>query len=155
MHNMMEIEAIKRIKYKYLRCVDNKLWDELAECFTDYAVTSFSGGEYSFEGGEAIMSFLKGSLGSHRITQHQVHHPEIELTSSTTATGTWALQDYVIDLKRGTSLFGTAYYHDEYIKVNGDWKIKSTGYERIFDEIYERDDVPSRRLLHNKFSDSK
>ena len=28
---MLEIEAIKRLKYKYMRCIDRKLWDELRE----------------------------------------------------------------------------------------------------------------------------
>ncbi len=155
MDNLMEIEAIKRLKYKYLRCVDMKLWNELAECFTEDAVTSFSGGEYSFEGRDAIIAFLDEALGKHMLTQHQVHHPEIELTSDTTATGVWALQDYVINLNEGTTLFGTAYYSDEYVKVNGEWKIKSTGYERMFDELSERKDTPSLKLLHNKFGDGK
>jgi len=28
--DLVEIEAIKRLKYRYLRCLDLKLWDELA-----------------------------------------------------------------------------------------------------------------------------
>jgi len=32
--DLVEIELIKRLKYKYARCLDQKLWDEIAECFT-------------------------------------------------------------------------------------------------------------------------
>jgi hypothetical protein len=39
-----------------------------------------------------------------------------------------------------------AYYHDEYVKVNGQWKIKHTGYARIFQEEWERTDSPSLKL---------
>ena len=52
---LIEIEAIKRLKYKYLRCLDQKLWDELAECFVENATSSYSGGKYSYEGRDAIL----------------------------------------------------------------------------------------------------
>ena len=33
--DLVEIEAIKRVKYAYMRCLDQKLWDELEGCFTE------------------------------------------------------------------------------------------------------------------------
>lgn len=30
-----DIEAIKELKSKYWRCIGKKLWDELADCFTE------------------------------------------------------------------------------------------------------------------------
>jgi hypothetical protein len=151
MADLAEIEAIKRLKYKYFRCLDCKQWDEMAQCFTEDAVTSYSGGKYAFEGRDTIMGFLAKGLGSHMISMHHGHHPEIELTSETTATGIWALQDYVIDLKHNTSLMGAAFYRDEYVKMNGEWKIKYTGYERTFEEISSRADTPSLKLLQQMF----
>ena len=32
-----DVAAIERLKYRYWRCLDLKLWDELAGCFTDQA----------------------------------------------------------------------------------------------------------------------
>lgn len=151
MSDLTEIEAIKRLKYKYFRCVDCKLWDELAECFTEDAKTSYSGGKYTFEGRDTIMGFLKKGLHENLISMHHGHHPEIDITSDTTATGIWALQDYVIDTKRNTSLFGAAFYHDEYVKVNGEWKIKFTGYDRTFEEVSDRGDIKSLRLTQQMF----
>jgi hypothetical protein len=29
LRKMRDVEAIKRVKYKYFRCLDSKLWDEL------------------------------------------------------------------------------------------------------------------------------
>jgi hypothetical protein len=28
--DLVEVEAIKRLKYRYMRCLDQKLWDEMA-----------------------------------------------------------------------------------------------------------------------------
>ena len=149
-----EIEAIKRLKYKYFRCLDSKRWAELADCFTPDATSSYDGGKYSFAGSAQIVGFLEGALGRPTmITLHQGHHPEIELTSPTTATGTWYLEDQVIDAKRNTSLRGAAFYHDEYVKLGGAWKLQSTGYVRTFEEIQDRSETPSLKLKRTLFSE--
>ena len=30
-----DIEAIKRLKHKYFRCIDKGLWDEIGNCFAE------------------------------------------------------------------------------------------------------------------------
>jgi hypothetical protein len=62
--DLVEIESIKRCKYKYARCLDQKLWDESAECFTPDAHAAYSGGAYSFEGRDAIDHFLRRWMGA-------------------------------------------------------------------------------------------
>ena len=154
MVDMIEIEAIKRLKYKYLRCVDSKKWDELAECFTEDATSSFASGAYSFDGRGAIIDFLKEGLPQTRLSMHQGHQPEIEITSETTATGIWALEDYLIDTVGNWSMRGAAFYRDEYVKTDGKWRIKSTGYDRLFEEFWDRGDSPSSKLTQNMFASS-
>ena len=53
--DLVEIELIKRLKYRYMRCLDQKLWDEMAACLADEAIASYSAGKYEFEGREAIL----------------------------------------------------------------------------------------------------
>ena len=60
--DLVEIEQIKRLKYKYLRCLDQKLWDEIAECFTPDATAAYSGGQYAFDDAEAIIAFLRQAM---------------------------------------------------------------------------------------------
>lgn len=144
-----EYEAIRRLKYRYFRCLDGKKWEELAECFIPDAETSYEGGKFSFRGVGTIMKFLARSLDDSMISMHHGHHPEIELTGETTATGVWALQDYVINLKANTSMRGAAFYEDEYVKVEGKWKIKSTGFKRLFTETWNRADPKEIRLERN------
>jgi hypothetical protein len=145
--DLVEHEALKRLKYKYLRCLDQKLWDEMTECFTPDAVAAYSGGKYSYEGRDAILAFLKKSMGAETfLSSHRCHHPEIELTGPDTATAVWALEDVVIEEKWGITIRGAAFYRDEYVKRDGAWKIARTGYKRTYEEIQSRKDVPGLRL---------
>ena len=144
---LVEIEAIKQLKYKYMRCLDQKRWDEMAEVFTEDATAAYSGGKYSYQGRDAILEFLSSSMGADTFhSSHQVHQPEIQLTSESTATGTWALQDVVIDLKWEITIRGAAFYEDEYAKQDGVWRIQHTGYRRLYEEMESRKDKPELKL---------
>ena len=143
MSKLEELEAIKRLKYKYLRCIDCKLWDELREVFADDAVAAYDKGRYSANGADEIMTFLLGTLERTDIaSMHNVHCPEIEITSPTTAKAVWYLHDYVVNpgevnggMPGYSVLQGAGFYSDEYVKLNGEWKIKHTGYVRTFEFI--------------------
>jgi hypothetical protein len=39
--DLVELEKIRRLKYRYLRCVDLKLWDEIGDLFTDDATADY------------------------------------------------------------------------------------------------------------------
>lgn len=156
MTDLHEIEAIKRLKYTYLRALDLKQWDELADCLAVDATAAYSDGKYSFSGREQIMAFLRQALGSEtKITVHRVQQPEIDLTSATSATGTWALDDVVIDTATNITLRGAAFYHDEYVKTVNGWKIRHTGYQRVYEEVESRADTPSLRLTANRWAEKK
>ncbi len=147
LHELVEIEAIKKLKARYQRAVDTKDWELLESTFAPDARSRYSGGKYSFDGRDAVVGFLRSSLGDTRIaSMHQAHTPEIEITSETTARGTWYLEDFVINEAAGTEhmaggsvLHGTGIYTDEYVKIDGEWRISLTGYERIFEDVRPRD----------------
>ena len=144
---LLEIEAIKRLKYKYMRCVDMKRWDELATVFVPEATCAYSAGRYRYEGRDAIIAWLKKGMdrdGFH--SSHRVHHPEITLTGPDTATGIWALEDVVIDTDHDIQISGSAFYHDRYRKCDGAWLFEHTGYERVFEQLESRRDRPSLKL---------
>lgn len=150
--NLHELEAIKRLKYRYLRCLDQKRWDELVDCFTVDARSSYGGGRYAHEGREAIVAFLRKAMGAPSfLSSHRAHHPEIDFTGPDTATGVWALEDTVIETRAGVTIRGAAFYSDEYVKVDGAWKIRFTGYKRTYEEIESRRDRPGLRLTASWF----
>ncbi|TEU03329.1 MAG: nuclear transport factor 2 family protein [Dehalococcoidia bacterium] len=128
-----DIEAIKKLKAKYWRCIDKKLWDELEDCFVEDAVADY-GKNLNFQGRKAIIQFLKDNLGSDSvITVHQGHNPEIEITSDTTSRGIWALHDYLV-FQPNITINGWGHYEDEYVKQNGEWKKKSIKETRLREE---------------------
>src|SRR5689334_19372132 len=103
-YDLQEIEAIKRLKYKYFRCLDLKLWDEMKECFVEDATAAYSGGKFSFSGREQILKFLVDALNHPTVlTAHHGHHPEIEITGSSSAIGVWAMEDTFISLDAGVT----------------------------------------------------
>jgi uncharacterized protein (TIGR02246 family) len=133
-----DIEAIRQLKARYFRTMDTKDWAGMRKVFTDDVVldTTESGGS-EVSGADEFMMFLQEVLST-AVTVHQGHMPEIELTSSTTATGIWALNDIVI-WPDGTRLVGYGHYHETYEKVAGEWKIKSSKLTRLHTDIYPPD----------------
>ncbi len=145
--DLVQIEAIKRLKYAYARCLDQKLWDELAGLLTVDAVAEYSNGKYSHSGRDEIVAFIKRGMAAETfLSSHRMHHPEIDLTGPDTATGTWALEDIVVMEDMGLSIQGAAFYTDRYVKLDGDWKIAYTGYKRTFEEIFPRASVEGLTL---------
>ncbi len=128
------IEAIKKLKAKYWRCIDRKLWDALAECFTEDVIVDY-GPDMQFRGREAVLQFFREILGTDSvITVHAGYGAEIEIITDTTAKGVWALSDYVIT-EPDSKMKGWAHYEDEYFKENGKWKKKVSKITRIRQEF--------------------
>jgi hypothetical protein len=140
------IEQIKRLKARNLRCLDLKRWDEMGETFAENCTTSWVDGKLRYEGRDAIMEFLKKTpfaVGEVAITVHQPASAEIEITSETTAKGIWRLYNPVWFRHTGHSYMLLAFYHDEYEKIDGEWKISHTGHEYVLEESFDRKDVSS------------
>lgn len=137
LNTLADLREIEELKYRYLRCVDLKLWDDLGQCFTDDATASYAGGNLEFQGRDAILEFLSGALST-QLTSHKCHHPEIDFVAPDRARGVWALEDVVIDPKAGYTIRGAAYYTDDYVKVDGRWLIRHTGYKRVYEELEMR-----------------
>jgi uncharacterized protein (TIGR02246 family) len=137
--DLVEIEQICQLKYRYVRFIDTKRWDDLAQLFTPDATASYGGGATERAGREAIMEFLVTSMADESmLTSHKVHQPEITLTGPDTAAGVWALDDVVVLGGLGMTVRGASFYDDRYVKVDGDWRIAHTGYRRVFEEIEPR-----------------
>lgn len=133
---LLSIEAIKQLKARYCRHLDAKDWAAWRTLFTDDFVsdTSEAGGKL-ITGADDFAAFTRSSIGRPaQATAHQVHAPEIELTSATTARGVWALQD-VVRFGPGVSLVGYGHYHETYENVAGQWLIKSSKLTRLREDI--------------------
>jgi len=140
-------EAIRRCKYRYVRCLDLKKWDDLRATLTPDATAAYSGGGYSFGSPDEMLAFLEENMGSENfLSSHRVGQDEIEFTSATEATAVWALDDVVIRDDLGITIRGAAFYEDEYRLADGEWRIARTTYRRVYEEIFPRTGIEGLEL---------
>jgi hypothetical protein len=134
---LVEIEAIEQLKARYCRYLDTKDWKAWREILTDDFVGDLSrAGGKVIEGADEFVAFTRKNIGkSSQPTVHQVHAPEIELTSATTARGVWALND-VVRLAPGLNLNGYGHYHETYEKADGRWRIKTLKLTRLREDLF-------------------
>ena len=136
--DLLAIEAIKQLKYRYFRFLDQNRWEEMADLLTPEVAASYGGGAYAFTGRDDVIAFLERSMGRDDfLSSHRAHHPEITLVSATTATGIWAFDDEVIIGEHGLVVRGSGFYDDAYVRSpDGAWRIARTGYRRSFEQIF-------------------
>ena len=121
---LLAIEDIKRLKARYCRFVDLNRRDELRSLFTDDIIYEFQG----WRKGRGAGTFAGSAEDfADRRSFHRVSMPDIEILSRTTARGVWAMVDIIeypaTSGKTGSRGYG--YYHEEYRKVDGAWRISS------------------------------
>ena len=154
--DVVEVEKIRRLKYRYLRCVDLKLWDEIGDVFTadataDYGTPS-AGRPLNLGSRDEIVTFLRDSLGNGIITLHSAGQPEIDVDGDS-ASGIWRFEDTVIATDFKVVITGAAFYEDTYRRCDdGAWRISHTGYQRIYEATMSLEDLPSWKLTANRWS---
>jgi hypothetical protein len=129
-HPVGDIDQIARLKYRYLRTLDTKQWDDFEACFLSDATGDYNG--LVFEDRAALVGYMREHLNDGVITMHQAHHPEIDIDGDS-ATGRWYLQDKVIVPAFDFMLEGAAFYEDRYVRTPAGWLVAHTGYRRTFE----------------------
>jgi hypothetical protein len=142
------IAEIQALKARYFRCMDTKNWDGFADVFAPDAQMDMSSemrdrgaeGAPVTTGNREIATFVRGFVDP-VVTVHHGHMPEIEITSPTTATGIWAMEDELW-WPEGSPIrhmHGYGHYHETYEKVGGSWKIKTLTLTRLRVDTEMRD----------------
>ena len=90
-----DIEAIKQLKARYCRLLDRKRWGEWADVFTHDVHMHYGPAVGASVDGAVQVVALATNRFAHATTVHCAYMPEIDITSATTATGIWAMFDYV------------------------------------------------------------
>jgi len=130
-----DIEAIKHLKARYYRCMDTKQWDGWRQVFAEDGsidCTEEAPQNGIIVGREECIAFVSGQLEG-VTTCHHGHMPEIELTSDTTATGIWAMEDHLW-WPEGSPLqhlHGYGHYHETYVKLPEGWRIQTLKLTRL------------------------
>ncbi|HLS83003.1 MAG TPA: nuclear transport factor 2 family protein [Steroidobacter sp.] len=134
------IRDIEQLKARYFRCMDLKDWRGLEAVFTPDVLTDFRESTQPhnesllIEGAARYVAMLAPVLQP-LITVHHGHMSEIEITSETTATGIWAMEDKLwapegsgLSWRR---LHGYGHYHERYEKRDGRWLISAIRLTRL------------------------
>ena len=154
--DLVTLEEIRQLKYRYLRAVDTKDWDLLADTLSEDATADYGtptyGGPLRLTGRDGIVAFMRENLGPTIITVHAAGQPEIDVDGDT-ATGTWGFQDTVIATEHQVVIQGAAFYEDTYRRdPDGRWRISHTGYQRTYEVMFSVKDVPSFQLTSNRWA---
>jgi hypothetical protein len=146
--DLATLEEIRQLKYRYLRYVDQKRWDDMADVFTVGATVDYGtralGEPLKLAGRDEILAFFRANLGPEIITVHAAGQPEITVDGDS-ATGSWRFEDTVIATEHRIVISGAAFYQDRYERDAGDgrWRIAHTGYVRLYEAMMSLDDLPS------------
>ena len=136
--DLADIEAIRQLKARYFRCMDQKDWDGWEQVFCEDAVIDTTQeGSPLIESRQAFREFLPPIL-QNVITVHHGHTNEITITGPDRAEGIWAMEDMLWwpESEGGQHLWGTVWYYEEYQKESdGQWRIKKMTLTRARVEV--------------------
>ena len=133
---LTEIEEIKKLKARYFRFMDKKLWGDWGDVFTEDATLQFGpNAEDIWHGREQIVA-NNSSILANATTVHHGHMPEIAVQDAERATAIWAMEDIV--QTPDYDLHGYGHYSDEYRRVDGKWRISHTRLTRLKLDVQPR-----------------
>ncbi|PTR24129.1 SnoaL-like protein [Rhodococcus sp. OK519] len=123
------IEAIKALKYRYWRACDGKDADGFRASFVARGASIDYGRMGAFDDADGIAAVYRAVAlqkeGERHLILDMHHglHPDIRLTSDTTAEGTWTLRFRQLNLRDRTEKVCAVEYDDAYVTEDGQWKI--------------------------------
>ena len=112
LQKLIDIEEIKNLKHRYFRAIDMADFDLLDNVFAPDITIDYRGGTYRWEseGKDTIKDSLTHAFHNQTAAMHTAHHPEIDVSSQTEATGKWYLQDIFYNFDLG-SVTPVSYTH--------------------------------------------
>ena len=120
-----DIEAIKRLKARWWFACDQRDIAGMRSCFDEENFLIDFGFIGQFTDMDAFIKVFE-ELACHP-THYDSHHgmaPEITMTGPDTAVGRWRIAFQLLETSRNMVQFMSSYYDDEYVRVNGEWKMR-------------------------------
>jgi hypothetical protein len=145
LRELLEIEEIRKVRLLYSHLMDSHRIDELADLFTPDGVCVF--GPYGrWEGRETIRANFWDVEGGGHDTYRAIHNTcdhWVELTGPDSAVGRAYLIDVVTDRPPADHpLVVLGVYDEDYVKVDGAWKIAECRLQFIWPERNTSDGYP-------------
>ena len=134
-NDLVDIEAIRRLKARYFRLMDQKQWHEWRDVFVDQVeirTPDDTGDPEPIVGRDEFADGLRELLAGVTTTHHG-HMSEIEVDGDT-ATGVWSMEDHLFwPPESGLGhMWGTGWYEETYRRESdGEWRIATMHLRRI------------------------
>ncbi len=154
---LADIEAIRQLKARYFRLMDQKRWDEMRQVFTadvEVRTPDDTGDDSPIRGNDAFVDMLVSMIGE-VITVHHGHMSEITFDSDNgdVASGVWSMEDHLWwPPQCGLGhMWGSGWYEETYRRCeDGEWRIASMYLRRIRVEseskqLFPRDEEPKQK----------
>jgi len=145
-----DLLEIQQLIYRYAWLIDTRDFDGLDEVFAPGAEVHynvFGGVKQSWP---ELKSFLRMGLSLHRVTQHQMSNPLIELAGDRATARTYGNLVHVQELLDGKPAYAVqhAIYHDALERLSFGWRITSRRLDNLF--VQGRFLGPDRVKTHEK-----
>jgi len=128
---LLAVEEIQQLKARYFLGVDTQDWELFRrEVFVEeisFQLSEFR--EDPYLGIEDVLAMFREGL-SGKSSVHHGHTPIIDITSDTTATGLWAMEDRIY-LGDALVLHGFGHYRETYVKRDAGWRIRTIRLTRL------------------------
>jgi hypothetical protein len=132
---LADIEAIRQLKARYFRLMDQKRWDDWRDVFVvdvEIRTPDDTGDPNPVVGRDAFIDGLRVMLDP-VITIHHGHMSEIEIDGDR-ASGVWSMEDHLFwPPESGLGhMWGTGWYEETYRRGDdGSWRIATMYLRRI------------------------
>lgn len=121
------LEAIRKLKHRYLNACDLKEVDTIRNCFAEGPIEIDYGPLGRFEDRDSFIElYSRMACQPNVIDSHHGANPEIDLLSPTEAKARWALSYFNLDADSGATRRLGVVYDDRYRLIEGQWKIVAT-----------------------------
>jgi len=134
---LLAIEEIEQLKAKYFYGLDRHDWDYWRrEVWAPDARLEVPEIGSCVEGRDALVDWVAGMMGE-QVSVHHGHTRTIALTSATTATGVWAMEDRIWRPANdplyddAEYVLGFGHYHETYVRLAEGWRIRTTMLTRL------------------------
>jgi hypothetical protein len=127
LRRLEDIEAIRRLKARYLNACDSQDAEVASRCFADGKIRIDMGHVGVLESREQFAALYRAAgCHPHILDMHHGTNSEIDIVDDTHARALWALEYRNINTRDKTVTFVSAIYHDDYEKRAGEWAITSS-----------------------------
>lgn len=142
-----DIRAVETLKARYVRACDRKQPERVRACFTDDAVIDFEGFPLFTDPDAFVAIFTQWGCRPNIIDMHHLSNAVVELTGPDAATGWFDLHFFQIDTETRRQTQLAVSYEDEFVRVDGQWRIRRSVSRRMSMLVKQADEKGAEQIL--------